>query len=68
MEFIKDLLSENGTVSTVRLMSLISLLTGCGIAAYAVIVDKNPDKVVQIVSVFVGAAFTSKVAQKMIEK
>jgi Na+(H+)/acetate symporter ActP len=58
-QFIKDLFSENSSVSMMRLMSLVSLLIG----GYLAIKGKDAS-----VIVFVTAAFGGKVIQKQIEK
>jgi hypothetical protein len=64
----KALLSESGDVSTVRLMSLLSLLVGMIIAIYGVYEGKDLSGVAQICGVFVGAAFAGKVTQKFAER
>ncbi len=58
MKFLKELFKEDGTVSMMRLLSLISLLTGCALA----IAGKDNS-----VMIFVTAAFSGKVAQKFVE-
>ncbi len=58
MSWIKSLFSEEGNVSMMRVLSLVALLTGCGLA----IAGKDTS-----VSVFVTAAFGGKVVQKLIE-
>lgn len=68
MKFIRDLLSESGSISTVRVMSLASLIVGSSIAIYGVIQGKDLGGVTELVSVFIGAAFAGKVGQKFIEK
>ena len=66
---IKSLLSENGDdISTVRLMSLVSLATGVALGIYGVIAGKDLGGLAQVCCVFVGAAFTGKVAQKFAER
>jgi len=57
-QFIKDLFSENSSVSMMRLMALISLLIG----GYLAIKGKDTSVVI-----FVTAAFGGKVIQKQIE-
>ena len=57
MKWIKSLFSETGSVSMVRLMALISLLTGC----YLATVGKEG------YSTFVTAAFGAKIVQKHFE-
>lgn len=68
MKFIKSLLSESSTVSTMRLMSLFALAVGACIACYGVYQGKDLGGVAQLTTVFVGAAFGGKVVQKFGEK
>ena len=58
MKLLKQLFSENSSVSMVRLMSLISLCVG----AYLAIRGQD-----SCVAIFVGAAFGGKISQKYIE-
>lgn len=58
MKFIKELFSESGSVSMMRVMSLISLLMGCYLAS----VGKDTS-----VSIFLSAAFLGKAGQKYFE-
>ncbi len=58
MKFLRSLFSENGDVSMVRFMSLLSLIFG------GVLALRGQDTSVLI---FVGSAFSAKVAQKIIE-
>lgn len=67
MEFIKALLSESSTISTMRLMSLIALIVGSGVACYGIYVGKDLAGVAQVTAVFVGSAFSAKVVQKFSE-
>jgi len=65
--FIKELLSENGLISTTRLMSILSILIGAVIALYGVYMGKDLGGIAQVCAVFVGSAFTGKVVQKYME-
>lgn len=66
---LKKLLEESGDdVSMIRVMSILSLLTGMVIGLYGVYAGKDLSGVAAICAVFVGAAFTGKVAQKFAEK
>lgn len=60
-DFLKNLLSENSEVSMMRLMCLIVCCTACYIA-----VTKRADEL-GVISVLLGTAFSSKIAQKKIE-
>jgi Na+(H+)/acetate symporter ActP len=56
--FLRDLFSENSSVSMMRVMSLIALVIG----GYLALQGKN-----DTVGIFVGAAFSGKVLQKAVE-
>lgn len=58
MRFIKELFSEEGQYSMVRLMAIISLLTGC----YLAISGKDG------ATLFVTSAFAAKVLQRHVEQ
>ena len=67
-EWIKSLLSETGDVSMTRFLSLLCVVSAVIIAMYGLHADKNLDSLVGITSVFLGAGFGGKVAQKFAEK
>lgn len=68
-KIIHSLLSENqNDISTVRVMAFISLLTGVSIGLYGVYSNRDLSGIAQVCGVFIGAAFTAKVAQKFAEK
>ena len=67
-EFFKQLFSENSGVSMMRIMSILALLAGIGIALYGM--TKLPvdySGITLLTSVFLSAAFGGKVMQKRIE-
>lgn len=66
-EFIKQLLSESGSISMVRVMSLVSLIIGSIIGLYGISHSKDLSGVAQLCAVFVGSAFAGKVGQKIME-
>lgn len=69
VKIIHKLLEEKGDdISAVRVMSLISLLTGVSIGLYGVYKGIDLGGVAQICAIFIGAAFTGKVAQKFAER
>lgn len=68
MKLIMDLLAEDSKVSMLRLMSLLSLLIGSGIAIYGIANNKDLGGVAEVCSVFVISAFGGKVGQKWMEK
>ena len=68
IEFLKELFNENGRVSMMRLMSLLSLFAGIAVAIIGMnkpVVDYSGISLVA--SVFLSAAFGGKVLQKRIE-
>lgn len=67
-KFIKEMLSDSGSISTVRVMSLFSLLTGAAIAMYGIAKGAELGGIAQVCTVFVGGAFAGKVSQKYMEK
>lgn len=68
MSFLLKMLSESSEVSTMRVMSLLALIIGSGIAIYGVYKGNDLSGIAQICAIFVGAAFTGKAAQKYMEK
>lgn len=68
MNFLAALFSEKSTVSSIRVMCMISLLTAVGIGIVG-ICKKDPDYsgLSLLVSTFLSAAFVGKVSQKSIE-
>jgi hypothetical protein len=63
-----DLISSNSTLSSMRVMSLVSLLAAIGIALYGMnkpAIDYSG--LTMLVATFLSAAFGGKVAQKSIE-
>lgn len=68
-KIIHSLLSEGeNDISTVRVMAFISLLTGVAVGLYGVYAGKDLAGLAQVCGVFIGAAFTGKVAQKFAER
>jgi len=66
--FVAALLSDSGTVSAIRVMSLYALGVGSAVAMYGVYMGKDLSGLAQVCGVFVGAAFAAKVGQKFAEK
>lgn len=67
MKLIKAILDEKSTMSSLRLMSIASLLEACILASYGVYTGKDLLGLAALCSVFVTAAFGSKVIQKKME-
>lgn len=68
MRLIEELLKEQGKLSMMRFMSLLSLLMGCGIAIYGVLAGKDLNGIATLTGVFVVSAFGGKAIQKVVEK
>lgn len=67
MRLILALLSEKSKVSSMRLMSLISLLTACLIAGFGLYLKLDLLGLAALCGVFVSAAFGGKILQKNME-
>lgn len=65
--FILNLLSDVGTVSMTRFLSLVCVLSAVLISISVVYKGQPLDSAVGIVSVFLAAGFGGKVAQKFAE-
>ena len=63
----RELFSENSSISSMRVMSMISLLIGGGIAVYGVYMAKDLSGLAALVGIFVGSAFGGKLIQKNFE-
>lgn len=68
MKFLKALFSSKSEVSSMRVMCMVSLALGGGIAVYGIVKDRDLSALAVLCSVFVGAAFGGKVGQKFAEK
>ena len=69
MRFLRELFSENSTISSMRVMCMIALLSAVGIAIAGIMrptVDYSG--LTMLVTAFLGAAMTGKLVQKNIEK
>lgn len=64
---MREIFSENGKLSTLRLMSFISLLVGCFIGIAGLYLGKDLLSLSALCGVFVTAAFSGKLIQKHIE-
>ena len=62
MNFIRSLFSEAGSISMVRVLSLIVVLTACGIS----IVKGHSE--ISVITALLAAGFGGKVIQKVVEK
>lgn len=65
--FLMGLLSNSDSTSTMRLMSIASLLVGAVIGVYGVYKGTDLSGVAELCAVFVVSAFGGKVAQKHLE-
>ncbi len=64
LNWIKDVFKSNSGVSSMRVMSMVSLLTGCYIGIAGLHQNKNLSEVAILAGTFLTAAFTGKVMQK----
>ena len=67
MNIFERILSENSDLSVMRLMCLLSLLSGIAIAVLGMCYSRDLTSTAALSSVFVGAAFAGKVTQKFAE-
>lgn len=67
MNIIKELLSDKSSISSMRLMSLISLICGCGLGWYGLYSGKDLIGLSALCSAFIAPAFAAKFGQKLVE-
>jgi len=67
-QFFKELLSDAGSTSMTRFLSLVCVFSAVSISLTVVYKGQPLDSAVGLVSVFLAAAFGGKVAQKFAEK
>lgn len=67
MTFLKRMLSEDGDVSAMRIMSFFSLLVASILSFVGIYKKVDLGGLSSLVGIFVGAAFGGKVAQKFAE-
>lgn len=65
LQWIKDLFSNASTVSSMRVMSMLCVITACGIAIY---LTAKGQAETGIITVLLTAGITGKVSQKFAEK
>lgn len=66
-QWLKDLFSDSSTVSMVRVLSFICVVTASGVAIYSVAKGSNLDSVSVLCGTFLGIGMGAKVSQKAIE-
>lgn len=67
-KLLSSLLSDVGTVSMTRFLSLICVLSAVLISLTVILKEQPLDSAVGLVSVFLGAGFAGKVVQSFAEK
>lgn len=67
MSFIRDLLSESGSISAMRVMALICVLAAVGVAMFGLKEKSDVGQISILCGIFLGAAFGGKVGQKFAE-
>lgn len=65
--FLMRLFAENSDVSSLRVMSVLCCVFACLIAGYGIYNRIDMGGLAELCGVFLGAAFTGKVAQKHLE-
>lgn len=66
-QWFKDLFSDSSSVSMIRVLSFICVLTASGVAVHAVSVGANLDGVSVLCGTFLGFGISGKVSQKWLE-
>ncbi len=66
-EFIKQLFSDSGDISMMRVLSFICVITASFIALRAVSVGSDLNAAAVLCGVFLGAGISGKVVQKVTE-
>jgi hypothetical protein len=66
-QWIKDLFAVNSAVSSLRVMSMMCVLSACGMGITAIWRNSNLSEAAVLCGVFLGAGFGGKVAQKSVE-
>lgn len=67
-QLLLDLFSESSSISMMRLLSFICVLTASALAGYGLHSGTSPDALSILCGVFLGAGITGKVTQKIVEK
>lgn len=66
-QFILDLFSDSSHVSMMRFLSLLCVLTACGIAIHNAATGQDLNGISMLCGTFLGAGIGGKVAQKVAE-
>jgi hypothetical protein len=67
MRFLHELFSDKGSVSMVRVMSLIAIIISGYVAIRGLEMHADINGLAMLCGVFLSAAFAGKVTQKMVE-
>jgi len=67
MEYLKSILAVDGDMSCMRLLSLISLISGVAVAFWGIYLGKDLMSLSVLVGVFVGSSFGGKALQAKFE-
>ena len=68
MRWLRDLFSETGNASMIRLLALLAVVGAIGMGFYGIHLNSDLEKLAKLCSVFVIAAFGAKIGQKYLEK
>jgi hypothetical protein len=67
-QWFKNLFAENSAVSSMRVMSMLCVVSACGMGITAIWRNSNLSEAAVLCGVFLGAGFGAKVAQFKTEK
>jgi hypothetical protein len=67
MQWIRDLFDQKSTVSSLRVMSMMCIVSACGMGITAIYRNSNLSEAAVLCGVFLGAGFGGKVTQKITE-
>lgn len=68
LKFLRDMVSENSDISSIRVMSFMCVLFSFFVAMYALVNGADPEKASWLIAAFLAPAFGGKVWQKKLEK
>lgn len=64
---MKEMFSESGDISMMRIIAFICVITACGVAIAGLAMDKDINAIAMLCGTFLGAGITGKVVQRSIE-
>jgi uncharacterized membrane protein len=67
MNWLRGIFSSTSEVSSMRVMTMLALLTGCFVGIVGIYKDRNLAELSILCGTFLSAAMTGKIMQKNIE-